>query len=245
MSRRIKLLPLALLSLWLALPAHAGMFDGDALDATAKLRADHEARLERLDGAARNQVELANQIQALKDELAKLQGKVEVLTFELEQAAKRQKDFYVDLDTRLRKLEAAQVEAAAQAQKPKTDPAKEAQDFEVGLNLMKSSSFKEAAETFRDFIKKYPESSYTPGAHYWGGNAHFQLKEWQKAAELYAAMQAKWPQDTKAPDVLLKLADAQTAGGDAKTARKTLENLLAQYPGTPAAATAQQRLKKK
>jgi cell division protein FtsB len=43
-------------------------------------------------------MELANQIQALRDENARLRGQVETLNYELDAAKKRQQDFYVDLD---------------------------------------------------------------------------------------------------------------------------------------------------
>ena len=52
-------------------------------------------------------VDLANQVQVLQSDVAKLRGQIEVVTYELEQAQKRQRDLYVDLDTRLRKLESA------------------------------------------------------------------------------------------------------------------------------------------
>jgi hypothetical protein len=45
-------------------------------------------------------VDFANQIEAVKADIAKLRGQIEVLTYELEATQKRQKDFYVDLDNR-------------------------------------------------------------------------------------------------------------------------------------------------
>lgn len=236
------LLPLALICT--ALPSSAGMFDGDALQAVERLKEAQNPRLEKLESAAQNQLELANQLQLLKDEVAKLRGQVELLTFEQEQSGKRQKDFYVDLDARLRKLETAAIENAAKAaqQAPKPDPANEMKDFEASLTLFKEGKFIEAADGFHAFLKAWPGSNLAPNAYYWGGNAHFQLREWARATELYQGLIAKWPEDAKTPDALLKLADAQQESGDPKTARKTLETLVAQYQATPAAAQAKQRL---
>ncbi len=230
-----------------ALPASAGIFDSDALTEVAKLRAEQNTRLEKLESAAQNQLEVANELQSLKDEVAKLRGQVELLTFGQEQGTKRQKDYYVDLDTRVRKMETATADAAAAAQQqaPKTDPAAETQAFEAALTLFKDGKFKDASDAFRAFIKSYPASAFGPGAHYWGGNAHFQLREWIRAGELYDGLASKWPNDPKAADALLKLADTQQELGDAKGSRKTLESLQTQYPGTPAAVQAKQRLTKK
>jgi tol-pal system protein YbgF len=52
-------------------------------------------------------LDLFREIENLKAEVAKLRGQVEVMNNGLEQTHKRQQDFYVDLDTRLRRLETA------------------------------------------------------------------------------------------------------------------------------------------
>ncbi len=57
--------------------------------------------------------DLATQLQLLQTDIAKLRGQIEVVTYELEQSQKRQRDLYVDLDTRLRKIESAAAAAAA------------------------------------------------------------------------------------------------------------------------------------
>jgi tol-pal system protein YbgF len=71
------------------------------------------ARLSKIEEAlTRNQnnqavLDLFREIENLKAEVAKLRGQVEVMNNGLEQTHKRQQDFYVDLDTRLRRLETA------------------------------------------------------------------------------------------------------------------------------------------
>ena len=57
--------------------------------------------------------DLATQIQLLQGDIARLRGQIEVITYELEQGQKRQRDLYVDLDTRLRKIETAPAPAPA------------------------------------------------------------------------------------------------------------------------------------
>jgi septal ring factor EnvC (AmiA/AmiB activator) len=92
----------------LSLPARAGMFDDEEARARIEaLRAEHAELVKRVDGINRNQVDFANQIEAVKADIAKLRGQIEVLVHEMESTQKRQKDFYVDLDNRVRKLETA------------------------------------------------------------------------------------------------------------------------------------------
>lgn len=106
--------------------ARAGLFDDDV---ARKMIADEQkrvtelqqraealdARVGRIEESLKNQalLDLFTQIEALKQELKLLRGQLEVLGNNIEGIAKRQRDMYVDLDTRLRRLE--QPAAAAPA----------------------------------------------------------------------------------------------------------------------------------
>lgn len=227
------------------LPAQAGLFDDqEARKRLDDMRSELGARMDKLEAASRGQIELANQIEALKAEVAKLRGQVEVLTHEIESTQKRQKDFYVDLDNRLRKLE-PQIGAEAKPADAAADPAAETRDYESALNLFKSGKHKDALNAFLNFIKTYPASPFLPSAHYWAGSAHYQLGEYKKAMELFGKLAATWPDDAKAPDALLGQANCQQESGDAKGVKKTLETLVAKYPASAAATVAKQRLAKR
>lgn len=230
-----------------ASPAFAGMFDdNEARQRIEKLRTDLDAVTERVERASQNQIDFANQSEALKAELARIRGQMEVLQNDIETSQKRQRDFYVDLDTRLRKLEtAAPAPEAKPAEPAKADPAQEGRDYEAALGLFKAGKYQDADAAFTGFIKAWPSSSLLPNAHYWAASCHFQLKDYATAAEQFAKVAATWPNDAKAPDSLLAQGNALTEAGDTKGARKVLEALVAQYPNTSAAQTAKQRLAKK
>jgi tol-pal system protein YbgF len=50
-------------------------------------------------------LELANQMQVMREDLRSLRGQIEVLSNGIEAGAKRQRDMYVDLDARMRRFE--------------------------------------------------------------------------------------------------------------------------------------------
>lgn len=244
-----------LLACMAAQPAHAALFDDD--EARRQIKDLTTQTNERFETQSKAQFELANQIQALREENARLRGQVETLSYELDAAKKRQQDFYVDLDGRLRKLEpqpgAATDGSAAPAGDPAkpaepaakpVDPAAETRDYEAALNLFRGNKIKEAAGAFDAFLRAYPDSTLAPNAQYWLGNAQFTLRDCKKAVDSYRVVVTKWPQHPKAPDALVGIASCQQDTGDAKGAKATLETVLAKYPGTPAATTARQRLKK-
>jgi tol-pal system protein YbgF len=225
------------------LPARAGLFDDEeARRRIEQLRTELAQRLDRLESLSGSSIQLANQIEQLRGEIAQLRGQIEVLTYESEAAQKRQKDFYVDLDNRLRRLEARAPAADAQAAPPAADPAAETRDYEAALNLFKGGKYKEALAAFQAFIKTYPNSAFTPSAHYWSGSAHYQLGEFKKAGEMFGKVAANWPNDPKAPDAMLGMANSMQESGDARGARNVLENLAEKYPKSSAAQVAKQRL---
>ncbi len=235
------------LALGLALllgPAHAGLFDDEqARQRIEEVRKQLAETQRQAETTSRNQLDFANQLETLKAELAKLRGQVEVLTYELEATQKRQKDFYVDLDNRLRKLETPP-EAKADAAPP-ADPASETADYEAAVTALKASRFKPAADAFVAFIAKYPQSSFLPSAHYWGGYAHAQAKDHARAAELFGKFAAGWPADERVPVALESQVASYDALRDAKGARAALELLAQKYPASEAGKRAQARLKRK
>jgi tol-pal system protein YbgF len=97
--------------------AQAALFDDEEarrrIEATnqriVQMQRQLEDRLALLEQQAKSGglADLGTQIQLLQGDLAKLRGQIEVVTYELEQSQKRQRDLYVDLDSRLRKIEAS------------------------------------------------------------------------------------------------------------------------------------------
>ena len=107
-----RLLPLvALLALAPVAPAHAQLFGGDteARNQIIQLRQDVQGQIET---TSRGQLELAMQNEQQRAEVARLRGQIELLMNEVETLKQRQKDFYVDLDARLRQIETGGTAAA-------------------------------------------------------------------------------------------------------------------------------------
>ena len=240
--------PALLLAAALVSPVRAGMFDDEEARMRIEVLKGEVAELaKRADTINRNQIDFANQVEAVKADIAKLRGQIEVLTYEIEARHKRQKDFYVDLDNRLRKLEPPPADAKPESQvaAPKADPAQETRDYEAALAGLKASKFREAGASFVAFIKAYPNGGLTASAHYWGAYAHAQAKDHAAAAELFGKFAAGWPNDDSAPAALESRVASLEALKDWKNARATLEQLAERYPNSEAGKKAKLKLKKK
>lgn len=229
----------------LPLPAHALFGDDEARKAIIELRGrfetqqrDTAAQLE--DKANKKSVlDLAAQNEQLRQEIAKLRGQIEVLTNELASAQQRQKDFYVDLDNRLRKMEPQRVNV--DGREVSVDPA-ELKSYEAAVALFKGGDYKSAGAALFDFLRRFPQSSYAPNAQYLLGNSYYAQQDCRNAITAQQAVVKNYPDNARAPDALLNIATCQVELKNRAGARKTLESLIEQYPESGAATTAKERL---
>jgi tol-pal system protein YbgF len=238
---------LLLLAAAAPLSAHAIFSDDEARKGVAELqkRVDAQsqtlARIEREVTDKRAVIELSNLIDGLRQDIANLRGQLEVLANRIDGLDKRQKDLYVDLDTRLRKFEQGQSdkEKAAQA------AAAEQQAYEAGLAQFKANNYGTAIQSLQSFLATYPQSSLAPSAQYWIGNAYYAMRDYKSAIAAQQKVIASWPESAKAPDALFNIASSQREAGDPNGERNTLRTLISKYPNSPAAEQAKQRLAKK
>jgi len=242
---------LLLLSLCFAIPAQAGLLEDD--EARNQIQ-QLEKRVLKLEDAVKQQtqsmLDLQSQIEALNTEIRKLRGQNEETTHGLQDAEKRQKDFYVDLDTRLRHFESAEEAAKEAAAKPPvapisfdpSDPVSEDRAFEAAYGLFKAGSQANAVKAFQEFLKKYPDSVHAPNANYWLGKAQFALKDYKGALDTYQGILKDFPETPKTADVLYGIAVCQQGLKRHIAAHKTLKQLVAKYPASEAASKAKKLL---
>ncbi len=252
--------------------AHAALFDDEEarrrIEATntrlGQVQKQLEDRIAALEAQVKSQglMDLFTQVEAIRADIARLRGQVEVLTHEQEQAQKRQRDLYVDLDSRLRKLEsvpsaaaaapgagfpvaagaASPVPAPVAPAAPPVDAASEQRSYDAALDQFKVGSYAAAIGSFAGFIKTYPKSPLAPSAQYWIGNAQFAQRDFRGAIATQRQLIATYPDSQKIPDALLNIATSQAELGEGAQSRRTLEELVAKHPQSEAAVKARQRL---
>ncbi len=190
-------------------------------------------------------LDLAGQIEALRTDFARSRGQIEVILNQLENSDKRQKDFYVDIDTRLRRLEQVKEAAAVAPEKPPVDAAPSAAEnkvYEAALNQFKLGNYSAAISTLQGLMVTYPDSKLAPNAQYWIGMGYSGQRDYKNAIAAHQVVIATWPADPKAADAMLSIASSQEAMGDRAASQKTLQAVMAKYPGSQAAANAKLRL---
>lgn len=246
MKRFFRFLLLLALSGMLNNPAHAGLFDDDeARKAISDLRARLDALSSRVDDQFANKADKTvlldqlNQIDSLRQEIAKLRGQLEVLSNDVSDNQHRQKDFYVDLDNRLRKLEPQKVVMDGREEQVEQT---EQKSYEAAIAIFQSGDYAGAANALNSFLRTYPRSIYAPGAQYSLGIAYYAQKDYKSAINTFQAMVKAFPDHAKSPDAMLNIASCYSEQKDKANAKKWLVNLRASYPDSAAAKTAGDRL---
>jgi tol-pal system protein YbgF len=268
--RRLALLP----ALLLTGVCHAGLFTDDEAhkkisdmqQQNTQQQSKLETRFASLESTQRAQgMEMLSQLETLKTELGKLRGQIEEQAHAIETTQKRQRDLYVDLDSRLRLLEQRAVPVPAPAveeevkpgkgkkQAGKTapvpvvatapdDPVAEGKAYDAAFNLFKAGNYQGALAAFRQFIQTYPQSPLAASSQYWIGNSHFNLKDFKSAIASQQTLISQYPKSPKVPDAMLNIATCEQNMGDSEAAKKSLEDLVAKYPLSDAGEKAKKRL---
>lgn len=219
------------------------------LQSEARLQDNRIRKLEALLQQNDQLLNLLKEVEALKTEIARLRGDSEVQMHHLETLEKRQKDLYVDLDSRVTELTKAAAAPPAPAESananpalPAVDPVEESSDYEAALNHFKSRNFTNAIKGFKGFLKSYPDSSLAPNAQYWIGYSYYALKDYKTALAQHKKLLAMYPGSSKIPDALLNMASNQIELKDRTGAKKTLLEITSMYPDSSAAPLAAKRL---
>jgi len=184
-------------------------------------------------------LDLQTQIETLRVEQSKLRGQNEQLLRDVADLQRRQTDIAKGVDERLRQFEPVKV--TVDGLEFQAD-AEEKRDFEAALAVFRAGKFADANTAFAGFIRQHPRSGYVPSARFWLGNAQYAAREYKEAIGNFKLLLSGAPGHARAPEAALSIANCQIELKETRTARKTLEDLLRDYPQSEAAVAAKERL---
>jgi tol-pal system protein YbgF len=220
---------------------------------------DLDTRLTRIERVVANQslLDLANQAEALRNDLRSMHNDVDQLSNSLEASRRQQRDLYADIDRRMKALESRGGTGAGAAGPGDSGPgvsgagtdssgsgADDRAAYQAAFTLLKDSQYDRAITAFQKFLVSFPDSSLADNAQYWLGEAYYVNKSFPEAQAAFQRVIDKYPQSRKRPDALLKIGYCQYELKQWDLAKGTLSQLVAQFPDTPAGHLAQQRLDK-
>jgi tol-pal system protein YbgF len=218
-------------------------------------------RLTRLEDQSSNHglLNLLNQVEALKSEVARLRGSQEELAYRLTQMDKREKEVLADYDARIKALSehvnrpppvmappaataTVPSEPVPVVPTPAPDPEAETRAYEAAFKLFKDRDHTGAVSAFNAFLQSYPQSPLAGNACYWMGLSHFSLADHKSAVQAQQRLLKEYPKHAKVPDAMLSMARAHIQLGETERARQVLDEVIAKYPNTKSAELAKKIL---
>lgn len=251
--------PLALMAALLA----AGVFAaGCALppeEDPVLLKLDElDQRVGTIERVVRNEslLQIAAELELLRNEVRELRGNADALQHEAEGAATRQRDQYLDLDQRLQSLERRTRGGEPLSAGPSDGtesgvvgglPAAggdETANYQAALELLRQGRYPQAEAAFTQFLSDFPGSGLSDNAWYWLAETHYVNRKFETALAGFEAVIENYPNSRKVPDALLKAGYCQYELQRWADARSSLEAVAAQFPDSTAARLASQRLER-
>lgn len=218
--------------------AYAQLFGGDdearraILDLRAKVDALAQESQQEVTNTRRQLLEMTNQLDQLRREVATLRGDNERLLYELGQIQRQTDERLRPFEPILVSMDGLEFEAFPE----------ESQVFDAAMAALRASQFARAADLFAQMRERYPASGYMGHVLYWEGNAHYAARQYEPAVQSFDRLIKAFPQHPKTPESLLSLASCYVELKNVRASRSALEKLVADYPDTEAAVTARERL---
>lgn len=219
-------------------------------------------------------MEQMQQMEQVRQELSELRALLESQENQFVMIKQRQRNLYQDMDRRLHDLEvgaststtkptavytpvvppssgsnvALPINSKLPVGKPTTVTEVDDKDGKQTYNriykTLKEGNYQQAIIDFDQFIKKYPESSYTDNAYYWMGEAYFLSRNNAMALKAFQKIVSDFPSGNKIKDAKLKIGYTYFEMKDWASSKVALEKVVSDYPGETVAINAKRRLQR-
>jgi tol-pal system protein YbgF len=113
--------------------------------------------------------------------------------------------------------------------------------YDRGYTLFHQGHFVDAEASFQRFLQANPKSELADNAQYWIGECRYSRNDVKGALAAFREVVEHFPKGNKVPDAMLKEGQCLEAMGDIEGARVTYREVNRKYPGSAAAAVAEER----
>lgn len=214
-----------------------------------------ENRLQRLEQARKEDSErfksledgLKVPLSSLRADLDALKSKVEQLDEDRKAKGESLQGIMVRLGELDKKLSEIKAAAVPKAEPPPTSQGEGLLNPEDLYNeaflAFKRGELEKARASFSDFLNRFPDHELADNAQFWIGECYFKQGKYEEAVLEYEKVLSRYPHGNKVPAALYKEGLAFIALGDTVTARYLLEKLTKDFPSSPEASLAKEKLK--
>jgi tol-pal system protein YbgF len=108
------------------------------------------------------------------------------------------------------------------------------EQYDYAFGLLRQANYAGAEQAFSAFLAEHPQNALAGNAKYWLGETYYVRGNYQQAAVTFAEGFEAYPNNSKAPDNLLKLGMSLASLGSTPDACGTFTVLLDRYADAPA-----------
>jgi tol-pal system protein YbgF len=195
-------------------------------------------------GGAGRVADIGQQLEELREQVQRLEGRVDVAEHEVRRAAE---------DARAARAEAARVGGGpppAMDEPPAGQPPREEGSsaeltaYREAYSAWRSGDAEVCIDRFRNFLQTYPSSAHADDAAYWMADCYFKNGDYKTAVLRFDDVVTRHPSSGKAPDALYRQGEAllRLGPGFSKAAGKAFERVVREYPDSARAGEARKQL---
>ncbi len=214
--------------------------------------------------------ELFAAVDRLKEDIQKLNGRMEVREYNLEQqrmASGSEGDLSAQMESMEQEMNAvkerlfrieeylnlsaakkpASAKPGAEAARIKPEstqeaPLSESESYARAKSLFDNGELDAAREEFQNYLKRFPKAPSADAAQFWIGEVYYKQKWYEKAILEYQKVIENYPKGNKIQAALLKQGFSFFNLGDKANGRLVLKELINKYPNSSETKIAKQKL---
>ena len=190
-------------------------------------------------GGGTQLADTAAELQELRDQLARLEGRIEVVEHqaaEALQASQAQRGSGAGGPT--------QWGGGSEGEEQFAGSPEEVQAYRDARAAWRGGDLEACIDRFRGFLQTYPASDHADDAAYWMADCHYREGDYKAAVLRFADVVQRYPAADKAPDALYRQGEALLRLGPkyGSAAETAFERLINEYPDSPRVAEARRQL---
>lgn len=198
-------------------------------------------------GSSGRIADVSAELDALREQIAQLEGRMEVSEHQSKQALE---------EAKAARLAAAQgVSAAAPPGASADDPtaglppggsaSEEVRSYRAAYDAWRANQHQVCIDRFGQFLHSFPTSQYADDAAFWLADCYFKQGDLKTAILRFDDVATRYPKSEKASEALYRQGEALLKLGPnfGKAAEKAFERVVKEYPQSQRAQDARQQLK--
>lgn len=212
-------------------------------------------RIERLlEARGEQQTRMGQQLTNLQREVSELRGITEEHAHQLAEVLERQRDLYQEIERRVSEVRSGGTSGGSSGSVAVptrdnmsgvnySDDLNENQAYDQAIALvLEERRYDDAIPAFRNFIERYPNSTYAGNAHYWLGQLLYARNDYADAQQHFLEVVNNHSDSNKRADCLFKLGVIAQNQDDYAQARERYQQVVNEYPESTEAGLARTRL---